>query len=61
MRRTGSRRGLRLRVQPSPPVRQFQGDSLAVLGGYFGDVLGPLDEKGGGLAVRATVGGYVGS
>ena len=35
--------------------------SLAVLGGYFGDISGPLDENGGGLAVHATVAGYVGA
>ncbi|HEY8518263.1 MAG TPA: OmpA family protein [Candidatus Binatia bacterium] len=35
--------------------------SVALLGGYFDDISGPLDEDGGGLAVHAVLGGNVGA
>lgn len=33
--------------------------SVALLGGYFRDIAGPIDESGGGLAVHGAVGGDV--
>jgi len=34
--------------------------SVAVLGGFFDDISGPIDENGGGLAVHGTLGGNIG-
>jgi len=33
--------------------------SIALLGGFFDDISGPLDEKGGGLAIHGVLGGNV--
>lgn len=35
--------------------------SVALLGGYFRDIFGPLDEDGGGLAVHASLGRDIGA